>query len=63
MVATTVVLLWVLKRFRWLCDRYQVSLAVYCIVRAPCAELRRLMMPSVLGVPMPGWFSTLNASS
>ena len=33
---------------------YQVMRAVYCNTRAPCAELRRLMMPSVLGVPIPG---------
>src|SRR6185436_1820174 len=41
---------------------YQVMRAVYCSTRAPCAEFRRLMIPSVLGVPMPGWFRTLNAS-
>src|ERR1051325_748571 len=41
---------------------YHVSRAVYCITRAPCAEFRRLISPSVLGVPMPGWFSTLKAS-
>src|SRR4051812_5027498 len=33
---------------------YQVMRAVYCRTRAPCAEFRRLMMPSVLGVPRPG---------
>jgi hypothetical protein len=41
---------------------YQVRRAVYCRTRAPCAEFRRLMMPSLEGEGRPGWFSTLNAS-
>src|SRR5262249_41190306 len=41
---------------------YHVMRAVYCNTRAPCAELRKLMIPSVLGVPIPGWLNMLNAS-
>ena len=35
-------------------EHYQVMRAVYCNTRAPCAEVLRLMIPSVLGVPIPG---------
>jgi hypothetical protein len=33
---------------------HQVRRAVYCMVRAPCADVRKLMMPSPPGSPIPG---------